>query len=325
MAVGHSYALTRMGRFEEALAAINVAVGLLDLVPLMEAYAAVGRAYIQLYRGDLADSAQWCQRAQATALARGELNAQLFVWDVLGHRGLREGAAAEACEHYARLEATVARMGIGEPCLPPWSRHAIGAYLAAGRTGDAERVLAWVDHAGRRLPCRFPKIVLATGRARLAELRGDRDAAHGHFRDALDLHQQVTLPVEHAETLLDYGAFLRRYGQPVQARRALAQAIEVAESAQAGWLARLAHAELRVAGGRRRHRAAPSGLTAQEGRVATLVATGASNPQIARQLSVSVSTIETHLERIYAKLGVRSRHELIAIAAARSQHWAARE
>jgi DNA-binding NarL/FixJ family response regulator len=59
---------------------------------------------------------------------------------------------------------------------------------------------------------------------------------------------------------------------------------------------------------------APRELTAQEGRVAHLAATGASNPQIARQLPVTVSTVETHLERIYAKLGIRSRHELIARA-----------
>jgi predicted ATPase len=50
---------------------------------------------------------------------------------------------------------------------------------------------------------------------------------------------------------------------------------------------------------------------------AALAATGASTPQIARQLSVSVSTVETHLERIYAKLDIHSRHELIAITAAR--------
>ena len=229
-----------MGRFDEALAVINVAVALLDLVPLMEAYAAVGRAYIQLYRGDLDDSAHWVQRAEATALARGELNAQLFAWDVLGHRRLRDGAAAEACEYYARLEATVDRMGIGEPCLPP-GRGTRSAPTWPGRTSDAERVLAWVDDAAQRLPCRFPKIVVVTGRARLAEVGGDRDAAHHHFSDALALHKQVDLPVEHAETLLDYGAFLRRYGQPAQARRALAQAIQVAEDAQAGWLAGLAH------------------------------------------------------------------------------------
>ena len=47
--------------------------------------------------------------------------------------------------------------------------------------------------------------------------------------------------------------------------------------------------------------------------MAALTATGAGNAHITRQLPVSVSTIETHLERIYAKLGIRSRHELIAI------------
>ncbi len=202
-------------------------------------------AYIQLYRGDLDDSDRWCQLARAAANARGELNALLFAWDVLGHRKLREGAAGEACEFYSRLEATVHQMGIGEPSLPPWPRHAISAYLAAGRISDAERVLHWVQCSTWRLPYRYPRIAVATGRAQLAELRGDRDTARAYFGEALTLHQQVDLPVEHAETLLDFGDFLRRYGQPAQARRVLAQAIQVAEGAQAGWLARLAHAELR--------------------------------------------------------------------------------
>ena len=315
LAISHGYTLTRMGRLDEALAAVRFGRSLVEFVPMSDSWSSVGIAYIQLYRGDLDDSDRWCQLARAAASARGELNALLFAWDVLGHRKLREGAAGEACEFYARLEATVHQMGIGEPSLPPWPRHAISAYLAAGRISDAERVLHWVQCSTWRLPYRYPRIAVATGRAQLAELRGDRDTARAYFGEALTLHQQVGLPVEHAETLLDFGGFLRRYGQPAQARRVLAQAIQVAEGAQAGWLARLAHAELRVAGGRRR-RPAP-GLTAQEGRVAARAATGASNPQIARQLSVSVSTVETHLERIYAKLGIGSRHELIAMAAAR--------
>jgi DNA-binding CsgD family transcriptional regulator len=314
LADGHGYALTRLGRLDEALEAINAALSLADLAPVIESFAGVGRAYIQLYRGDLADSATWCERVLATATARGDWNALLFAWDVLGHRRLREGAAAEACEYYARLEATIDRMGIGEPCLPPWPRHAIGAYLAAGRVGDAERVLAWVQDRAQLMPCRFPRIAAAVGHAWLAELHGDYDTAQAGFDQALALHQEVDLPVEHAETLLGYGGFLRRRGQTARARRVLARAIEVAGAAQAGWLAGLAHTELRVAGGRRR-RPAPRELTAQEGRVAALAGTGASNRQIARQLSVSVSTVETHLERIYAKLGIHSRHELIAAAA----------
>jgi DNA-binding CsgD family transcriptional regulator len=314
LADGHGYTLTRMGRLDEALEAINTALSLADLVPVAQSFAGVGRAYIQLYRGDLADSAAWCERVQAAATARGDWNALLFAWDVAGHRALRDGDAGRACEYYARLEATVRQMGIGEPCLPPWPRHAIGSYLAAGQVGEAERVLAWVEDRAQALPCRFPRIAAATGRAWLAELHGDRDAAQAWFGQALALHQEVDLPVEHAETLLGYGAFLRRGGRLVPARQVLTQAIAVAQGAQAGWLAGLAHAELRVAGGRRRHPAARD-LTAQEGRVAALAATGASNPQIARQLSVSVSTVETHLEHIYAKLGIHSRHELIAAAA----------
>ena len=314
LANGHGYTLTRMGRLDDALAAVSVSLSLADLAPVMQSFAGVGRAYIQLYRGELDDSQYWCERVVAAATARGEWNALLFAWDVLGHRALRDGDATGASEHYARLEATVRQMGIGEPCLPAWPRHAIGAYLAAGRTGDAERVLAWAKDRAQGLPCRFPRIVVATGRAWQAELAGDRVAAQARFEQALALHEETDLPVEHAETLLGYGGFLRRCGRLAQARQVLAQAIEVAEGAQAGWLARLAHDELRVAGGRRR-RPAGRELTAQESRVAALVATGASNPQIARQLSVSVSTVETHLERIYAKLGVHSRHELIAVAA----------
>ncbi|MGB6458206.1 MAG: helix-turn-helix transcriptional regulator, partial [Streptosporangiaceae bacterium] len=69
---------------------------------------------------------------------------------------------------------------------------------------------------------------------------------------------------------------------------------------------------LRVAGGRQRGRTAAAGLTAQEQRVATLAAGGASNADIARQLFLSASTVESHLERIYAKLSIHSRYELIA-------------
>jgi DNA-binding CsgD family transcriptional regulator/predicted ATPase len=58
-----------------------------------------------------------------------------------------------------------------------------------------------------------------------------------------------------------------------------------------------------------------SALTAGETRVAREVATGHSNPQVAHLLSLSVKTVESHLERVYAKLAIHSRAELIALAA----------
>src|SRR5262249_60333280 len=128
------------------------------------------------------------------------------------------GAAAAAWHHSPQLGAPGPRMGTGEPCLPPWPRHAISAYLAAGRIADAERILAWVDQATQRLPCRFPQIAAASGRAQLAELAGDHAATEEHYLAAIALHRETDLPLEHAETLLAYGGFLRRSRRPAAAR-----------------------------------------------------------------------------------------------------------
>ena len=92
-------------------------------------------------------------------------------------------------------------------------------------------------------------------------------------------------------------------------------ASQIAQQAGARWLAGIARQELKVAGGRLRRRSDPGALSAQEERVATLAATGATNAAIAHQLYVSVSTVETHLEHIYAKLGIHTRYQLITAAA----------
>jgi DNA-binding CsgD family transcriptional regulator len=56
----------------------------------------------------------------------------------------------------------------------------------------------------------------------------------------------------------------------------------------------------------------PTRLTAQESAVAGLVATGMSNREVATELFVSIKTVQFHLTRIYAKLGIHSRAELAA-------------
>ena len=53
-------------------------------------------------------------------------------------------------------------------------------------------------------------------------------------------------------------------------------------------------------------------LTPQEGQVVLALLSGSTNREVAAQLYVSVKTIETHLTRIYRKLGFRSRTQVIA-------------
>jgi ATP/maltotriose-dependent transcriptional regulator MalT len=62
-------------------------------------------------------------------------------------------------------------------------------------------------------------------------------------------------------------------------------------------------------------------LTAREREIAVLAATGLSSKDIAGRLVVSVRTVDNHLQRVYAKLGVTGRDELRdALDGARDRH-----
>jgi DNA-binding CsgD family transcriptional regulator len=63
-----------------------------------------------------------------------------------------------------------------------------------------------------------------------------------------------------------------------------------------------------------RRAAAPASLalSPRQGEIALLVATGRTNRSIARSLGISEWTVNSHLRRIYEKLGVRSRAEMVA-------------
>ena len=75
------------------------------------------------------------------------------------------------------------------------------------------------------------------------------------------------------------------------------------------------HAVLEAAGHRIRRRASlPSGLTAREVEVLVRLGQGRSNPEIAAELQLSRKTVSTHLEHIYAKLGVKTRTEAALFA-----------
>lgn len=161
----------------------------------------------------------------------------------------------------------------------------------------------WLERCSHRLPCRWPRIAAASGRALLAERAGDRDEAEAQFERALALHQGVDLRLEEVETLLAYGSFLRRAGPAARARSVLGSALALAHEIEASWLARHVRAELVLAGGHGRRRRPPDELTPSEERIARLVVDGRSNTELARLLSVSVNTVETHLVHIYAKVG----------------------
>jgi len=59
------------------------------------------------------------------------------------------------------------------------------------------------------------------------------------------------------------------------------------------------------------------GLSDREQQITNLVCDGLSNKVIATRLGLSVGTVKAHLHRIYSKLHIGSRSELIALAVSR--------
>ena len=305
--------LLRRGRLREALAAADRAVTLVESQPVAEAPAAASRGAVLLLLGGYdGEVERCCAHAEDAATRDGQWFTLLLALHVRGWRRLGARDVEGACDSYRRVERLSTQLGIGEPCAVPWARHAVTAHLAAGRLDDAERVVGWLEECAVRLPCRWPRIAAAVGRAALAERRQDDALAETSLRTALELHDEADLPLERVLTLLDWGRFLRRTGQLVKARTRLTEGLRAAQAHGASWLAAQAHDELRAAGGRRRAQT-PETLTPQEERVATLAAAGHSNREIADRLSLSAHTVKTHLERVYAKKGVCSRRELVHV------------
>jgi DNA-binding CsgD family transcriptional regulator len=129
---------------------------------------------------------------------------------------------------------------------------------------------------------------------------------------AVEAFERIEAPIELAQTLVDVGAVLRRARQPAAAREPLRRALDIARACGARPLAVRAEHELRAAGARpRRDRVTGrDALTASEHRIAQLAIEGMTNRQIAQALFITRKTVETHLERVFRKLGIHSRAEL---------------
>ncbi|MEU5096991.1 LuxR C-terminal-related transcriptional regulator [Streptomyces sp. NPDC020996] len=192
----------------------------------------------------------------------------------------------------------------------------VEAAVLAGRGADVDAdtdtdhvIDAYAVWAGMGADPQAPAL-LARCRALVA---GD-ERAEELFADALARHDQVNGPFEHARTHLAYGMWLRRRRRPGEARPQLRSAVMGFEQCGADVWAEHARAELRAAGettGAAGPEPGPLGrLTPQQLRIARHVAQGATNREVARQLSISTRTVEYHLRNVFTQLGVRSRVDL---------------
>jgi DNA-binding CsgD family transcriptional regulator len=139
------------------------------------------------------------------------------------------------------------------------------------------------------------------------------------LRDAVAHYRAVGAAAELPAAVEDLAAVLAERGQHEEARAALNEAVSLYEGLNARWDSRRAEGRLRPYGIRRGVRGprgprAASGweaLTPTEVKIAALVARGDSTSEIARGMFLSRRTVQTYISHILAKLGAKSRVEIV--------------
>jgi DNA-binding CsgD family transcriptional regulator len=267
------------------------------------------RALVGAHRGDVdaarADASEGLERC----LRNDDLLDASCHRAVLGFLELSLSNAPAAKGHLEPAVAFLRTMDANEPGIIPCVPDAIEVSISLGELEPAAQMLQ--DHEAKGRAMDRPWALATAGRCRglLLATRGDLDAALDAIEASLEQHERALQPFELGRTLLVKGEIQRRAKQKRVATASITQALEIFEELGARLWAERARGEMeRVGGG---VGATAGELTPTERRVAQLVVEGGTNREIADALFISVKTVEANISRIFGKLGVRSRTELV--------------
>jgi DNA-binding CsgD family transcriptional regulator len=261
---------------------------------------------------------RWRQADALLAEGADALGVQRSYHMLASHSIAAARLAMARADYHAAIDAlaTVAAVAEDVPqmdqqLLVPW-RLPYGLALArAGRLDEgaeqAQRLEKYADNQGIAS--------IAAGAARLrgviAAARGEAAAAGRELEEAAAAFAGIPMPFEAALAELDHGTALRRAGRRREASEKLESARAVFGRLEAAPFVERAESQLADLGLSLEKVAAA--LTPAEAAVAGLVAEGKTNREVAAELVLSVRTVEHHLQRIYGKLGLSSRTQLVGL------------
>jgi DNA-binding CsgD family transcriptional regulator len=306
----------RAGLWDEAIAHGTQAVSLAEDTDQISILAVVHAftAFPLAGRGDFKAAEAHARTAVRYARALEDVNDGAFAATALAlvhtARGDDERAVAELIPFLS--QEIVHRNGLEEGGIVAWRPLLSEALTRLGRKDEALDVLIPYETGAAERRRWLEQASAARCRGLLEEAHGNRDAADEAFRKGLQHCKQGDPCWEEALLRLSYGAFLRRAGQRKKAVAELEAAHKTFLRLQATPYLERCNRELAGCGRTTdpsgiRH----AGLTAQELTVAKLAIQGMSNREIARELVLSIKTIEYHLANAYTKLGITSRMGLI--------------
>ncbi|MEU8810774.1 AAA family ATPase [Streptomyces violaceoruber] len=182
---------------------------------------------------------------------------------------------------------------------------------AAVRSGDRDTAVDALDRLDEATGGAGTDWALGV-QARARALLGTGTAAETLYREAIERLARTRVRTELARAHLVYGEWLRRENRREDARAQLRTAHAMFTGFGAGAFAQRSGRELHALGERTvgRPAAAPTALTAQETQIAHLARDGLTNAEIGAELFISPHTVEWHLRKVFAKLGITSRRQL---------------
>ena len=243
------------------------------------------------------------------AADRGLANAYSIAQWALALLDMVRGNPAQTADRLATLRT--APLGQSHPFYVLFSTpELVEALVHLGRRDDAVAAFAPLDGYAQQPDAPVWSVALA---ARCNALLADGDEAERCYEAALTALSSVDRPFDLARTRLLYGQALRRDKRRAAARDQLRPAIDIFERLRAEPWAERARVELRATGevARKRDVTTSTQLTPQELQIARLVSEGNSNKNVATQLFISPKTVEYHLAKVFSKLNITSRAELI--------------
>jgi DNA-binding CsgD family transcriptional regulator len=243
-------------------------------------------------RGDQPAAVAWLDRADAR---QGNVNRLFDAWVELDRAWVVAGAGElTRANRLARRAAEMARAS-GQFTFEAVALHDVA------RLGAPAGVRERLEELAGQLEGRLAPVLAASAAALAAGDGGALDRAAAAFEDigALLWAAEAAVAAAHAH---------RATGRDAKANASQERAVALAGACQGARTPALASSTL------------TSALTPREREVAMLAAARISSREIAARLELSVRTIDNHLNRVYAKLGVSNRTQLAALLGA----WAPR-